>query len=180
MRRAASTLPFFISQRGLSGTNNMPRKKTSAGPAVNPNIQRHPCCPNHEVRMNSSLAPCGRLCESRQLMICASNAPVVMVSWLIETNLPRNRAGAISAMYMGERFDASPMATPPKIRQPTKTKRVGASPLPMEVTPKSKAEKINSFLRPQRSLRAPAASAPARQPTNAQLLAHPTSTGSWI
>ena len=45
-------------------------------------------------------------------------------------------------MYMGERFDASPMATPPRIRQAMKMENVGASALPMEVTAKSKAERI--------------------------------------
>ena len=45
---------------------------------------------------------------------------MTMVSWLIDTSRPRTAAGATSAMYIGERFDARPMATPPSIRQATK------------------------------------------------------------
>ena len=32
----------------------MPRKNNSEGTAVKPNIQRQPCWPNQELRMNSS------------------------------------------------------------------------------------------------------------------------------
>ena len=49
---------------------------------------------------------------------------MTMVSWLMETSLPRIRAGAISAIYIGERLDARPMATPPSIRQQIKIEKV--------------------------------------------------------
>ena len=52
--RAVATCPFFASQRGLSGTKNIPTKNSSDGTAVSPNIQRQPAWPNQELRMNSS------------------------------------------------------------------------------------------------------------------------------
>ena len=36
-----------------------------------------------------------------------------MVSWLTETSRPRIWAGDISAMYMGEMAEASPIPNPP-------------------------------------------------------------------
>ena len=98
---------------------------------------------------------------------------MTMVSWFSDTRRPRMRAGAISAMYIGDRLEASPMAVPPSIRQATKTVNVGARPLPIEVTMKTRAATVRSFFRPKRSLRAPAARAPTRQPMRAQLLAQP-------
>ncbi len=106
-------------------------------------------------------------------MYCASRIPTTIVSWLIDTSRPRNCAGATSAMYMGDRFDARPMATPPSIRHATKMVKSGASAFPIEVPAKRKAEKISSRLRPNLSLIAPATSAPTRQPMSAQLFAHP-------
>ena len=123
--------------------------------------------------MNSSVAPGGRFRTRYQLISCAASTPMTMVSWLMETSLPRICAGAISAMYMGERFDARPMATPPSIRHEMKIANEGASALPREVTANRNADKINSRLRPNLSLNAPATSAPARQPMSAQLLAQP-------
>ena len=91
----------------------------------------------------------------------------------MDTSLPRIWAGAISAMYMGERLEARPMATPPRMRHVTKMKKVGATALPREVTANSRAEVINNFFRPKRSLNAPAKREPKRQPMRAQLLAQP-------
>ena len=71
---------FLISQRGLSGTKNIPKRNSSAGAAVTANIQRQPCCPNHELTMNWSVAPAGRSRTSHQLMICASKTPMTIVS----------------------------------------------------------------------------------------------------
>src|SRR2546429_503294 len=76
-------------------------------------------------------------------------------------------------MYMGERFDANPMATPPQIRQAMKIEKLLATALPREVMAKSNAATINNRLRPNLSLSAPATNAPTRQPRRAQLLAHP-------
>ena len=54
--RARSTAPFLISQRGLSGMASDPRKNTTAGIATTVNIQRHPSCPFHDMRMNSAVS----------------------------------------------------------------------------------------------------------------------------
>src|ERR1019366_5288884 len=156
---AFSDFPFFASQRGLSGTRNMPRKNSSDGAAVSANIQRQPLWPYQEFWMNSSVAPAGRLRTRYQLMYCAAKMPMTMVSWLMETSLPRICAGAISAIYIGERFDARPMATPPSIRQATKIVKFDANALPREVTANKSAETMSSLLRPNLSLNAPAISA---------------------
>ena len=124
--------------------------------------------------MNSSVEPAGRSRPMRQLTTWASRTPTTMVSWLMETSLPRIAAGATSAMYMGERFEARPMATPPSMRHAMKTEKLSAKALPSEVTAKMRAERMSSRLRPNRSLPAPASSAPTRQPMRAQLLAQPT------
>jgi len=107
-------------------------------------------------------------------MDCASNIPITIVNWFMATSFPRIRAGEISAMYMGERFDASPIATPPSIRQTTNIVKVLASAFPSEVTAKSIPAAISSRFRPKASLSAPATKAPARQPTSAQLFAQTT------
>ena len=151
----------------------MPRKNSSDGIAVTPNIQRQPLWPYQEFWMNSSVAPAGRWRTSDQLMSCAARTPITMVSWLTETSLPRICAGAISAIYIGERLDARPMATPPSIRHATKMAKFGASALPNEVTANKNADSSNNFLRPNLSLNAPATSAPTRQPMSAQLFAQP-------
>src|SRR5436190_18322469 len=78
-------------------------------------------------------------------------------------------------MYMGERFDASPMATPPRMRHVMKRAKDGASALPMDVAPNRKAERMSNRLRPKRSLKTPATRAPMRHPTSAQLFAQPDS-----
>ena len=91
----------------------------------------------------------------------------------METSRPRICAGATSAIYIGDKFDASPMATPPSIRQKMKMEKLPASALPSEVTAKSNADKISSRFRPNLSLNAPAISAPTRQPMSAQLFAQP-------
>ncbi len=91
----------------------------------------------------------------------------------METNLPRICAGAISAMYIGDKLEASPIATPPKMRQLIKIVKLLANALPRDVTAKINAATINNRLRPNLSLKPPAASAPNKQPINAQLLAQP-------
>ena len=156
----------------------MPSTNSSEGTAVRPNIQRQPTSTYHDRAMNSSLAPAGRSRTIHQLTNCASRMPMTMVSWLIDTRRPRISAGATSAMYIGERLEASPMATPPSIRQRTKMAKLGARALPSEVTAKRIAHRLSKRLRPNRSLSAPASSAPTRQPNRAQLLAQPLTSSS--
>ncbi len=100
--------------------------------------------------------------------------PITIVSWLSETRLPRACAGATSAIYIGDRLDARPMAAPPAMRHSTNTPNDPASPVATEDTAKSSADRINSRFRPKRSLSAPESSAPSRQPSSALLLAQPT------
>ena len=76
-------------------------------------------------------------------------------------------------MYTGDTLDAIPMATPPAIRQTTKSAKVGAHPVSTEETAKIAAEAIRRILRPKRSAAAPAATEPSRHPSSAQLLAQP-------
>ena len=78
----------------------------------------------------------------------------------METSRPRMPAGATSEIYMGERFEASPIAVPPMIRQRTKQMKFGARAFPIDVTTKIMAEIVSSHLRPKRSLKAPAPIAP--------------------
>jgi hypothetical protein len=91
------------------------------------------------------------------------------------TSRPRMEAGATSAMYIGERFDAIPIATPPRIRQTTNQSSVVAHPVRMDDMAKIKAEISSRILRPNLSLSIPDTSDPIRQPTSAQLLAQPLS-----
>ena len=156
----------------------MDTRKRADGTAVIPNIQRQPWVPNHEVRMNASVAPTGRWRTRHQLMNWATRIPTTIVSWLIETSLPRDWAGAISEMYIGARLEARPIATPPSIRHSMKALKDWARALPMEVTAKRSAERMRSRFLPKRSLRPPAATAPTRQPIRAQLFAQPTRCGS--
>src|ERR1035441_4721277 len=58
----------------------------------------------------------------------------------METSRPRMRSGATSAMYIGERLEARPIATPPDIRQARNTANVPAIPVPIELTGNRNAE----------------------------------------
>ena len=91
----------------------------------------------------------------------------------MDTRRPRIPAGATSEIYIGERFEASPIAVPPMIRHRTKQRKFGARAFPSDVTTKIMAEIVSSHLRPNRSLKAPAPMAPNKHPTSAQLLAQP-------
>ena len=79
---------------------------------MTPNIHRQPTCPFHEARICSGVAPTATGSAISQLITWASRMPITIVSWLIDTSLPRIAAGATSAMYRGERFDARPIADP--------------------------------------------------------------------
>ena len=97
----------------------MPRKNSSEGAAVAANIQRQPDWPFHEFKISCAVASGGTGWAMSQFTTCASRMPMTMVSWLIDTSLPRTCAGATSAIYMGDRFDANPMAVPPTMRHTT-------------------------------------------------------------
>ena len=96
-----------------------------------------------------------------------------MVSWLIETNRPRTFPGVISAIYIGERFDARPIPMPPKILNATNMLNEPAEPVPSEAATNNPADRINNLFLPRLSLSHPEITAPARHPARAQLIAQP-------
>ena len=83
----------------------------------------------------------------------------------METSRPRIPAGATSEMYIGERFEASPIAVPPKIRQRTKQTKFGARALPIDVAMKITAEIVRQPFAPEAIAQCAALMAPNRQPT---------------
>src|ERR1039457_1913631 len=95
----------------------------------------------------------------------------------METSRPRMRSGATSAMYIGERLEARPIATPPDIRQARNTANVPAIPVPIELTVNRNAERTSRRFLPNLSLSMPEASAPNRQPISALLIASATMAG---
>ena len=121
----------------------------------------------------SAVAPSGTGRAMSQLTTWAPSKPMTIVSWLSVTSRPRMCAGATSAMYMGERFEAMPIATPPKMRNTTNQAKAGAQPVSTDETANSRAAATSSRLRPNLSLRPPVRTAPARQPSRAQLFAQP-------
>ena len=87
-------------------------------------------------------------------------------------------AGATSAIYSGETFEAMPMATPPVIRHATNQKNVGAQPVSVDETANTNAVTSSRFFRPYLSHRPPDMIDPMQQPASAQLFAHPESA--WL
>ena len=104
---------------------------------------------------------------------------MTIVNWFIATRRPRQAAGAISAMYIGERFEARPIASPPITRQTLKAKNESTKAVPIEETRNSAAANTKSHLRPRRSLSPPQSTAPNRQPTRALAMAQPSAAGVW-
>ena len=65
------------------------------------------------------------------------------------------------------------MATPPVMRQPINAPKLPAKAVNADDTAKNTADSRSNFFRPKRSAAHPATSEPIRQPSRAQLLAHP-------
>ena len=172
-------MPLLISQRGLSGSQIAPTTNSSEGAVTAVNIHRQPNWQFQLCRSRSS--PVGTFRAISRFTNCAARMPTTIVNWLIATSRPRMWAGATSAMYIGERLEAMPMATPPTIRQSTKAANVYAQPVRIDETANRRAAASSSLLRPSLSLSPPVTSDPSRQPTRAQLLAQPTSpsVSSW-
>ena len=101
-----------------------------------------------------------------------------MASWLSETRRPRIRAGATSAMYMGDCIEAIPTPTPPMIRATINSTKLRGTAEPMAETAKRTAENNNATFRPYRSLSTPAHEAPNMHPTRAQEAAQPVISAS--
>ncbi len=60
--------------------------------------------------------------------------PSTVLNWLTATRRPRDSGGAISAMYMGETTEATPIAMPPVNRKISSDAQFQARPQPSEVT----------------------------------------------
>ena len=148
-------------------------KNASEGTVTAVNIQRQPYWPFQDWRIISAVASSATGWAMSQLTTCAPSTPSTMVSWFTATKRPRKWAGAISAMYIGERFDAIPMATPPRMRHTTNQVKLGAQPVRADETANKAAETSSNFFRPNLSLSPPETTEPNRQPTSAQLLAQP-------
>ena len=99
---------------------------------------------------------------------------MTMVNWFMVTSRPRTAAGAISAMYMGERFEASPMAMPPAIRQRLKAVNESTSAVPSDETTKTNAGEDQQPLAAEAVAEAAREMAPIRQPTSALPIAQPS------
>jgi len=168
------SLPALMSQRGLSGTNEIITKKKRAGMVSAANIQRQPVWPYHESSSCWLVKSAGMLEAMAQLTTWASRTPILMVSWLMATKAPRVFAGVISLIYMGERLEARPMPRPPSQRKKTNVLNSLARAVPMAETVKKMDARISRRLRPNLSLRRPDMMAPTMQPTRALLMAHPT------
>src|SRR5258708_1405801 len=97
----------------------------------------------------------------------------------METSLPRNGAGETSAMYIGERLDARPIASPAEILKATKTSNAFDKAVPIEESANNIADKRSIGLRPNLSVSPPESIAPSRQPTRAHPIAHPCCAGSY-
>ncbi len=95
----------------------------------------------------------------------------------METNFPRIRAGEISAIYIGERFEASPIPMPPIIRNTLKKRKFPAKAVPTAETVKSRPDKMSRRFRPDLSLMIPDKTAPIRHPNSALLCAKPRRKG---
>src|SRR5688572_20767984 len=86
---------------------------------------------------------------------------------------PRMAAGAISEIYIGASMEAMPMPMPPIKRNTINQESSMGSIIPNEDTAKAIPDIINTFLRPNLSLSAPANMAPTMQPTSAQEATQP-------
>ena len=96
-----------------------------------------------------------------------------MASWFNETNVPRYLAGASSAIYMGDRMEATPTAIPPNILEKRKKESEWDEALPIAERKNRKAANISTFLRPYWSPAFPAIKTPAMQPNNKLLTVQP-------
>ena len=113
--------PFLTSQRGLSGMSKAPTKNSSEGAATAVNIQRQPLARSRPARVDRRVGTRVRHFDRQSTSSppAPPRMPITIVSWLMATSRPRWWAGATSAMYIGDRFDAMPIATPPRMRQTT-------------------------------------------------------------
>ena len=75
--------------------------------------------------------------------------PNTMASWFSDTRRPRIRAGAISAIYMGDVIEAAPTPTPPSMRKTTNQDRLGGIADPIAETRNMAAHADQHLLAPE-------------------------------
>ncbi len=112
--KAPPSLLSLARNRGLSGTKNISTKKSTAGKSSAQNIQRHPCCTFQELRFSCWLTIAATGSAIHKFITWAAKIPTTMVNWLMETSLPRHSAGETSAIYRGDKVEASPIPIPPR------------------------------------------------------------------
>ena len=103
--------------------------------------------------------------------------PKTMVIWFRLTMRPRISAGLTSAIYMGDKAEATPMPTPPINRAILNKVKSLNRPVAIAETVNSIAASISKGLRPHLSAAEPATIAPIRQPTRAVDIAMPCIKG---
>ncbi len=77
------------------------------------NIHRQPSCTFQECIIAAAVISSGTGLAIRQFTICARRMPTTIANWFRLTSRPRILAGLISAIYTGDTFELSPIATPP-------------------------------------------------------------------
>ena len=130
--------------------------------------------------MSASVKLSGTASANCQFTIWAPRMPSTMVIWLSDTSRPRASPGDTSAMYIGERAEATPMPMPPTKRAMLNNTKSLKIPVAMADTVKRMAAITKRGLRPYLSDKAPATIAPIKQPTRAVDMATPCITGDWL
>src|SRR5574340_1320539 len=103
--------------------------------------------------------------------------PRTTLNWKKPTSRPRQRAGAISAMYMGPSTEEPPMPSPPTKRNNTSEFQPQAKPQPTAEMKYSTAISRSESRRPQRSPGMPANSEPITVPQSAAETDKPSDAG---
>ena len=147
-------------------------RKSAAGNVSAQNIQRQPHSTFHAWFSATAVSR-----AKSMFTICADRMPSTMVIWLRLTMRPRICGGLTSAIYIGDKAEATPMPTPPTKRAMLNRVKSLKRPVPMADTVNSTAAVVSSGLRPYLSAAAPATIAPTRQPTNAVDMATPCNNG---
>ncbi|MNG20925.1 hypothetical protein D3C84_1052280 [compost metagenome] len=99
---------------------------------------------------------------------------------MIETNFPLDSAGAISAIYIGERLEAIPIPTPPTTLHIINHSIVSTKPVPTAARVKKiEATIIKGFL-PYLSDRLPEIITPSKHPKMALPITHPCIEGELV
>ncbi|MNT37992.1 hypothetical protein D3C72_1741620 [compost metagenome] len=99
---------------------------------------------------------------------------------MIETNFPLDSLGEISAMYIGERLDATPIPRPPTILHTINQSIVFAIPVPTAANVKKMDATISNGFLPYLSAKLPDIITPNKHPKIAQLITQPCIEGELV